>query len=62
MEGYPNGTFGPKLAINRAEIIKIILASSIVGDIGTGNNCFPDVHTEWFAKYVCYAKEHGMIK
>lgn len=58
MEGYPNGTFGPNLAITRAEIIKIILASSIEGDIGSGNTCFPDVHNEWFATYVCYAKDH----
>lgn len=62
VEGYPNGTFGPDLAINRAEIMKIILASSLTGDLGTGHNCFPDVRNDWFAKYVCYAQSHGMIK
>lgn len=61
VQWYPNGTFGPDLAINRAEIIKIILEAS-VEDIGTGSNCFPDVHNEWFARYICYAKDHGMVK
>ena len=34
VQGYPNGTFGPDLAINRAEIMKIILEAS-VDDIGS---------------------------
>ena len=62
VKGYDNGTFGANLAINRAEIMKIILESSVDGDIGSGENCFSDVHDEWFARYICYAKIHGMIK
>lgn len=62
VEGYPNGTFGPNLAINRAEIMKIILASSFGTDISTGSNCFPDVRDDWFAKYICYAQSRGMIQ
>jgi mannan endo-1,4-beta-mannosidase len=62
VKGYDNGTFGPNLAINRAEIMKIILESSVDGNIGSGENCFSDVHDEWFARYICYAKIHGMIK
>ena len=58
VKGYTNGTFGPNIAINRAEIMKIIIESSVDGDISTGSNCFSDVHDEWFAKYICYAKEH----
>ncbi len=26
------------------------------------SNCFPDVTTDWYAKYVCYAKEQGWIE
>lgn len=62
VEWYPNGTFGPDSEINRAEIIKIILEASIDDEIGTGEDCFPDVHNEWFAKYICYAQTHEMIK
>jgi len=61
VEGYPDGTFGPNREITRAEIMKIILESS-VDDIGLGKNCFPDVRTEWFAKYACYAVDHGIVK
>jgi hypothetical protein len=35
VQGYPNGTFGPDLAINRAEIMKIIVESSLGDDIGS---------------------------
>ena len=62
VQWYPNGTFGPDLAINRAEIMKIILESSIEYDMGTWKNCFDDVYDDRFAKYICYAKEHGMVK
>lgn len=62
VEGYPDGTFGPDRKVNRAEIIKIILEASIKEDVGHQLNCFPDVRGEWFAKYVCYAKEKGIIK
>ena len=62
VQGYPDGTFGPDLAINRAEIMKIIVKSSLGDDIGNLSNCFPDVHTDRFARYVCYAKDHGIVK
>lgn len=62
VEGYADGTFGPDRPIIRAEIMKIILESSISDDLGLRENCFPDVHQEWFAKYVCYAKEYGMVR
>ncbi|MFZ2150788.1 MAG: S-layer homology domain-containing protein [Candidatus Absconditicoccaceae bacterium] len=62
VQGYPNGTFGPELVINRAEIMKIILESSVEDAIGTGKNCFDDVYDDRFAKYICYAKEHDMVK
>jgi hypothetical protein len=42
--------------------MKIILESSHKNEIGSGENCFPDVRQDWFAKYVCYAKDHGIVK
>ena len=62
ISGYSDGTFRPNNAINRAELLKILVG-------GTGaqptvekySNCFPDVTNEWFAPFVCYAKENGWV-
>ncbi|MDD5469282.1 MAG: beta-propeller domain-containing protein [Candidatus Peribacteraceae bacterium] len=64
IEGYQDGTFKPGSTINRAEFLKIILEGR-TGESAdaayTGKNCFPDVKEEWFAPYVCTAKEEGII-
>jgi hypothetical protein len=63
IKGYSDGTFKPELAINRAELIKMLVAWKInEPDTQKYNNCFPDVTDEWFAPYVCYAKEEGWIE
>lgn len=62
VEWYTDGTFGPDRDINRAEILKIILKSNLGDAVGSWSNCFPDVHSEWFATYVCYAKDHDIVK
>lgn len=64
VEGYSDGTFRPNVPINRAEFIKIAMGLKLVDDQGTsGNRCFPDVHmNDWFAPYVCHAKELGIIE
>lgn len=62
VQGYPDGTFGPDREINRAEIMKIIVKSSLGDDIGSLSKCFPDVREDRFARYVCYAKDHGIVK
>lgn len=59
---YPDGTFGPDRDISRAEILKIILESSLDTGIEETANCFPDVQDQRYAKYVCYAKIHNIIK
>lgn len=63
ISGYPDGTFKPEQNINRAELMKIITeASGKVVNSSQYNNCFPDVTDEWFAAYVCYAKEQNWIQ
>lgn len=59
VEGYDDGTFQSLNKINRAEFMKIVV-KSITDDVA-GSFCFPDVTDEWFAKYVCYGKEIGLI-
>lgn len=62
VEGYADGTFGGNKDVNRAEFTKIILESTVgEGETIAGSDCFPDVKDEWFAPYVCYAKQKGII-
>ncbi|MEK7672847.1 MAG: S-layer homology domain-containing protein [Patescibacteria group bacterium] len=62
VQGYGNGEFRPSQTINRAELLKIIFAA-IAADAGNfAGGCFPDVQDEWFAPYVCKAKELAVIQ
>lgn len=62
IEGYEDGTFKPDKTINRAELLKIVF-KALNDEIETQEgNCFPDVNDEWFAPYVCQAKERGIIE
>lgn len=57
--GYSDGTFRPDITINRAEFTKIVFAAT--GEATGGSGCFTDVKNEWFAPYVCAAKQAGII-
>jgi len=62
INGYPDGTFQPERALNRAELTKIVIESLDLKLIEF-DECFPDVNEEdWFAKYVCTAKGLGWIQ
>lgn len=63
VQGYNDGTYQPNKNINRAEFLKIILESNkfVINTIQF-RNCFPDVGIEWYAKYVCFAKEMGIVQ
>ncbi len=58
--GYTDGTYKPNNPINRAEFTKIVM-ESIYPDDSSGSYCFPDVTNKWYAKYVCRAKELGIL-
>jgi len=58
--GYPDGTYKPDQTIIRAEFTKIVVEAT-VGGTKTGSNCFPDVTDQWFAPYVCTAKEYAIV-
>ena len=60
--GYEDGSFKPDNPINRAELVKMIVAYNYVGADLSVNNCFPDVKEEWFAPYVCFAKAQGLVQ
>jgi hypothetical protein len=61
VSGYPDSTFRPNGQINRAEFIKIIVEANFADTEITGSNCFPDVQGDWYANYVCTAKQAGII-
>ncbi|MBT7736077.1 hypothetical protein HN709_00120, partial [Candidatus Peregrinibacteria bacterium] len=58
VKGYDDGTFKPKFEINRAELMKILVeAQGVTPDADEYSDCFTDVTDQWFAPYVCYAKD-----
>jgi len=60
--GHPGGTFGPDTSINRAELMKILVeGNGLTPSVDEYNGCFKDVGSEWFAPYVCYAKEMAWV-
>jgi len=62
ISGYPDGSFLPDKKVSRAELIKILVAAhGINPPMSRYNSCFIDVKTQWFAPYVCYAKERGWV-
>ncbi|TSC80568.1 MAG: S-layer protein [Candidatus Peregrinibacteria bacterium Gr01-1014_25] len=66
VEGYPDGTFRPTRSLNRAEFLRIVLASHPLGkswaERQTNLRCFPDVRSDaWYAPSVCAAKERGIV-
>lgn len=62
--GYADGTFKPSATINRAEFTKILVEATNKTNIEllAQNSCFKDVPSgQWYTKYVCYAKQQGII-
>lgn len=62
IDGYSDGTFGPKKEINRAELVTLLLRAEGVS-LTPAQNCFPDVQVGvWYHDYVCTAKELGYVQ
>ena len=63
ISGYPDGSYKPENSVNRAEFTKIIVGAKLGTEpADSASNCFPDVKSsDWFASYVCYAKNNGII-
>jgi poly-beta-1,6-N-acetyl-D-glucosamine N-deacetylase len=64
VQGYPDQTFRPDNQINRAEFAKILINAKFVDQVPEKieQSCFPDFgDTEWFAQFVCFAKEKEIL-
>lgn len=61
-EGSSDREYRPENDINRAEFLKLIIEGTNKADFVEVSGCFPDVpDDEWYAPYVCLAKENGWI-
>lgn len=62
VNGYSDNTFRSDQPVNRAELAKLLVTTKKeTPDPSRYKNCFNDVHEEWFAMYVCFAKEKGWV-
>lgn len=62
INGDGDGKFKPVNKISRAQATKIIVMGSGVNPtLSKYKNCFPDVKEQWYAPYVCYAKEKNWV-
>ena len=64
-EGYQDGSFKPERVLNRAELLKLVIESEFPGNdrsYHANRNCFSDVGKgDWYAEYVCFAEEKGIV-
>lgn len=61
IEGYSDNTFRPEEEINRAEFLKVLMEGLEISP-ALEKKCFKDLKgDEWFAGYVCRAKELGIV-
>ncbi len=62
ISGYSDNTLKPGNSVNRAEFIKMLTVALKADVSGSAKACFKDVvGTEWFAQYICYAKDAGWV-
>lgn len=61
-EGSDASEYRPENDINRAEFLKLIIEGTNKAEFVQFSECFPDVpDSEWYAPYVCLAKENGWV-
>ncbi|HPU94692.1 MAG TPA: S-layer homology domain-containing protein [Candidatus Gracilibacteria bacterium] len=62
INGYSDSTYKPEISINRAEAVKIIVASLGLNITANFSDSFKDVKTtDWFYPYVMAAKKAGIV-
>jgi hypothetical protein len=66
VRGNDDGSLRPDDNLNRAELLAIAFRASDsenIMDVDFGeDNCFPDVGEQWFAPYICTAKDEGFVE
>ena len=63
VEGYEDDTYKPEQSINRAEFAKILVGGrDLEPSLSSYHSCFLDVLDDWYAPYVCYLKDAGVVE
>jgi hypothetical protein len=65
VNGYADGSYKPNDTINRAELLKIIVEAAYDNEFESygSASCFSDVSAgQWYTKYVCFAKQEGIVE
>ncbi len=64
VQGYPDNSYQPDRTLQRDELLKIVVEAAYDDEFENydNNKCFSDIDpTQWYAKYVCFAKEEGIV-
>lgn len=61
LQGYSDGTFRPESPLSRAELVKLIFVGAKKSTNSESKNCFRDIADEWFASFVCTAKDEKIV-
>lgn len=56
----PGKKFQPNKLVSRAEFLAMLFPTFYY-EKPVGKNCFPDVKTQWFAKFVCQAQKMNIV-
>lgn len=63
VQGYPDGTFKPANTVNRVELLKLFLETADVSVPACTSKPYNDTPiSEWYSKYVCYAKKYDLME
>lgn len=60
VSGYEDFSFRPQREVNRAEFLKMVM-EALELPVSGDKKCFKDLNGQWFAAYVCGAKELGIV-
>jgi micrococcal nuclease len=62
MSAYTDGEFHEDTLLRRADLIRVIEGVfQIEPEISKNNNCYNDVKLDWYAPYICYAKNNKWL-
>ncbi len=63
VNGYPDGTYGPRKPVNRAEFLQLLFRAAGLEADPADRLCFTDVPAgAWFEGAVCTAKSRGIVR
>ena len=65
LRGYPDGSYGLDLSINRAEFLTLLMRTRYSEQTPDFENaeCFDDIAPgQWYTEHICYAKDQNIVE